>query len=192
MGASLTPSACATSMISGFGGPPAPRVILTPLVVSTCAAEAAGVGGGLAHACRRVWGVELSRRGQDFNFRHRKRLAFNREISSRKHNEADGYRKDRDADRRSFCRALVPHGQRRCGARNKTERFVQFVPHFSRRPSLRTSQSRESTLSQPILDRPPKAGLLFIPERARVFLLIFSPDTSRPRSHHRSTSATQR
>src|SRR6202142_983537 len=40
VGASLTPSACATSMISGFGGPPAPRVILTPLVVSTCAAEA--------------------------------------------------------------------------------------------------------------------------------------------------------
>src|SRR5271156_3586587 len=42
VGASLTPSACATSMISGFGGPPAPRVILTPLVVSTCAAEADG------------------------------------------------------------------------------------------------------------------------------------------------------
>jgi hypothetical protein len=45
VGASLTPSACATSMISGFGGPPDPRVILTPLVVSTCAAEAAGVAG---------------------------------------------------------------------------------------------------------------------------------------------------
>jgi hypothetical protein len=40
---SLAPNACATSMISGFGGPPDPRVILTPLVVSTCAAEAAGV-----------------------------------------------------------------------------------------------------------------------------------------------------
>jgi hypothetical protein len=44
-GGSLAPSACATSMISGFGGPPDPRVILTPLVVSTCAAEAAGVAG---------------------------------------------------------------------------------------------------------------------------------------------------
>jgi hypothetical protein len=43
VGASLAPSAWATSMISGFGGPPAPRVILTPLVISTCAAEAAGV-----------------------------------------------------------------------------------------------------------------------------------------------------
>jgi hypothetical protein len=40
VGATWTPSACATSMISGFGGPPAPRVILTPLVVSTCAGVA--------------------------------------------------------------------------------------------------------------------------------------------------------
>ena len=38
-GASLTPSARATSMISGFGGPPLPRVTLTPLVSSTCSAE---------------------------------------------------------------------------------------------------------------------------------------------------------
>jgi hypothetical protein len=45
VGGSWAPNACATSMISGFGGPPDPRVILTPLVVSTCAAEAAGVAG---------------------------------------------------------------------------------------------------------------------------------------------------
>src|ERR1700722_6436392 len=32
-------------MISRLGGPPDPRVILTPFVVSTCAAEAAGVAG---------------------------------------------------------------------------------------------------------------------------------------------------
>jgi hypothetical protein len=44
-GVSFAPNACATSMKSGFGGPPDPRVILTPLVVSTCAAEAAGVAG---------------------------------------------------------------------------------------------------------------------------------------------------
>lgn len=37
--------ACATSMNSGFGGPPLPPVTLTPLVVSTCAAEAAGAAG---------------------------------------------------------------------------------------------------------------------------------------------------
>ncbi len=43
MGASLAPNTRATSMIRGFGGPPGPRVILTPLVVSTCAADAAGV-----------------------------------------------------------------------------------------------------------------------------------------------------
>ena len=41
----MAPNACATSMISGFGGPPGPRVILTPFVVSTCAAEAADVAG---------------------------------------------------------------------------------------------------------------------------------------------------
>ena len=45
VGGSWAPNACATSMISGFGGPPDPRVILTLLVVSTCAAEAAGVAG---------------------------------------------------------------------------------------------------------------------------------------------------
>jgi hypothetical protein len=45
-GGSLAASACATSMISAFAGPPPdPRVILTPLVVSTCPAEAAGVAG---------------------------------------------------------------------------------------------------------------------------------------------------
>jgi hypothetical protein len=77
----------------------------------------------LAHACRRVWRVELSRRGQEFNFRHRKRLTFNREISSRKHNEANGYREDR-GDRRFFCRALVANRQRSCSAGSKTERFV--------------------------------------------------------------------
>jgi hypothetical protein len=35
-------SACATSMISAFGGPPLPRVTLTSLVASIGAAEAAG------------------------------------------------------------------------------------------------------------------------------------------------------
>ncbi len=35
-------SACATSMISGLDGPPLPWVTLTPFVVSTCTAEAAG------------------------------------------------------------------------------------------------------------------------------------------------------
>ncbi len=43
----LAPSACATSMISGLGRPSDPRVILTPFVVSTCAADAAGAA--------RVW-----------------------------------------------------------------------------------------------------------------------------------------
>jgi hypothetical protein len=42
MGASFAPNTRATSMISGFGGPPGPCVILTPLVVSTCAVDVAG------------------------------------------------------------------------------------------------------------------------------------------------------
>ncbi len=41
----LAPSACATSMISGACGLSDPCVILTPFVVSTCAAEAAGSAG---------------------------------------------------------------------------------------------------------------------------------------------------
>jgi hypothetical protein len=40
--AGLTPNACSTSIISGFGGPPGPRTTLTPLVASPSAARAAG------------------------------------------------------------------------------------------------------------------------------------------------------
>ena len=132
----MAPNACATSMISGFGGPPDPRVILTPLVVSTCVAEAAGVA--------RVWPTLAVASGAS-SFR-----------GAGKTNEANRYREDRGDRRRSFHWALVSHGQRRCAARNETERLVQFVPHFSRRLSVRTPQSRESTLSEPILGRPPK------------------------------------
>ena len=96
--------------------------------------------------------------GKTSTFATAKGSPLRRQISLRKHNEASGYREKHDANRRFFCWPLVANGQRSCGAESKTERFVQFVPHFSRRPSPRTSQSRKSTLSQPILGRPPKAG----------------------------------
>ena len=153
---SLAPNACATSMISGFGGPPDPRVILTPLVVSTCAAEAAG---GAA-----VWPTLAVTSGAS---------SFGGAGKTSTFATANGSPLTGKSRRGSITRPtaiariaatvaaplvgrLSRTAQRRCAARNKTERLVQFVPHFSRRLSLRTSQSRESTLSQPILGRPPK------------------------------------
>jgi hypothetical protein len=102
------------------------------------------------------------RGGQDLDLRHRKRLAVERQISSRKRQETDDDRKNRGADCRSFCRALALNG-RGCDAGRKTEWFVQFIPHFSRRPSFRTAQARESTLPQPILGDPLKASVSFSP-----------------------------
>jgi hypothetical protein len=76
------------------------------------------------------------RGGQDFNLRHRKRLAIDRRISSLKRQEAGDYRKNRDADGHFFCRTPRPNGRHNCDAGGKTKRFVHFIPHFSRRPSF--------------------------------------------------------
>jgi hypothetical protein len=42
------------------------------------------------------------RGGQDIDLRDGERLTVDRQISSRERKEADGYRKNRGADRRSF------------------------------------------------------------------------------------------
>ena len=171
-GGDLAPNACATSMISGFGGPPDPRVLLTPFVVSTCA-EGRRRRRGLDHACRGVRGVELRRRGHSFNFRHRERLAFDWKIWSWEHNEAERRSRESRRPSRHSSWALVPHGQRRCAARNKTERLVQFVPHFSRRPlAPNASESRMNLV--PAYSRSPAQDTRIQAVRAsfRFFALI--------------------
>ena len=58
-GASLTPSACATSMMSGFGGPPPPPVTLTPLAPFHWLRRGDGRRDGLAHTRRCIRGRTL-------------------------------------------------------------------------------------------------------------------------------------
>ena len=149
-GASLTPSACATSMMSGFGSPPPPPVTLTSLLPSICSAEAGGAMAWRTLAVVSGAGA-LCGAGKISTFATANGSPLSAKSRLRKRQEAGDYRENRDADGRPFRRALAPNGRRSWGAGSKTERFVQFVPHCSRRLSFRTAQARQSTLPEPIL-----------------------------------------
>jgi hypothetical protein len=83
-------------MMSAFGGPPFPRITLTPLVASTCSAEA--MGGAMASRTLAVVSrPQLSAAQVRLHLRQRKRLAVERRIASRNREEADRYRNSRSA-----------------------------------------------------------------------------------------------
>ena len=131
-------SACATSMMSALGAPPLPRVTLDPASPPSAPPRPPA---GRRFAARLP--LRLGRRA----FAARARLQLSPPQTARppqgnlaaEASRSQGYREDRNPGRRSDRRAPTPEGQRRGAARNKTERLVQFVPHFSRRPWLRTS-----------------------------------------------------
>ncbi len=88
-------------------------------------------------------GRGLGRRGQHFDFRHRERLASERRIAAREPEKAERERNSHSADDRTPGHANSANRRRSQGARGKTERFVQFVPHLRRRPSFLKSQGRQ-------------------------------------------------
>src|ERR1700690_131329 len=180
VGASLTPSACATSMISGFGGPPAPRVILTPLVVSTCAAE--------ADRGEAVW-LTLAVASGASSFRGAGKTST---FATANGSPLTGKsRRGSIARPTAIARIATPIVAcfigRLCtmataGAASETKPSGSSssshtsvdVPRFER---LRVAnQPCPSLFSIPAQARPSYS----YPTRGRVFRLIFSPDTSRP------------
>jgi hypothetical protein len=188
VGGSLAPNACATSMNSGFGGPPDPRVILTPLVVSTCAAEAAGVAG--------IW------------------LTF--AVAS----GASSFRGAGKTSTLATANGSPLTGKSRCGSISRPTPIARIatptvaarlIGRLSRTASADTAPatkpSGSSSSSHTSVDAPRSERLrvanqpcpsLFSAARrrypmqvARVFLPIFSPDTSRSQISPSPISATQ-
>jgi hypothetical protein len=171
----LATNACATLMKSGFGGLPDPRVILTPFVVSTCAAEAADVAG--------VWTTLAVASGVS---------SFGGAGKISTFATANGRPLTGKAGRGSITRptaiariaatvaaTLIGRLSRTASAdalpatkpSGSSSSSHTSVDAFS----LRTPQSRESTLSQPILGWPPR-----IPDAGGACLPPDS-DTSRSR-----------
>jgi hypothetical protein len=186
-GGSLAPNACATSMISGFGGPPDPRVILTPLVVSTCAAEAAGVAG--------IW-LTLAVASGASSFRGTGKTST---LAT-----ANGWPLTGKSGRGSITR---PTAITRIAATVATPLVGRLSRTASADPAPATKPSGSSSSSHTSVDASRSERLrvanqpcpsLFSAARrrypmqgARVFLPIFSPDTSRSQISPSSISATQ-
>jgi hypothetical protein len=185
-GGGLAPNACATSMISGFGGPPDPRVILTPLVVSTCAAEAAGVAG--------IW-LTLAVASGASSFRGAGRTST---LAT-----ANGSLLTGKSRRGSITR---PTAIARIAATVATSLVGRLSRTASADPARATKPSGSSSSSHTSVDASRSERLrvanqpcpsLFSDARrypmqwARVFLPIFSPDTSRSQISPSSTRATQ-
>ena len=176
VGRSLAPNACATSMISGFGGPADPRVILTPLVVSTCAAEATGVAG--------VWPTLAVASGAS-SFRGAGKTST---LAT-----ANGSLLSGKSRRGSITRPTAI-------ARIAATFAIPLVGRLSRTasadPAPETKPSGSSSSSHTLVDAPrfkrlrvanqPCPSLFSAARRrypmqgAQVFLPIFGPDTSRP------------
>lgn len=75
-------------------------------------------------------GRGLGRRGQQFDFRHRERLASERRIAAREPEKAERERDSYSDGDRTPGRANSANRRRGQSGRRKTERFVQFVPHL--------------------------------------------------------------
>jgi hypothetical protein len=186
-GGSLAPNACATSMISGFGGPPDPRVILTPLVVSTCAAEAAGVAG--------IW-LTLAVASGASSFRGTGKTST---LAT-----ANGWPLTGKSGRGSITR---PTATARIAATVATplvgrlSRTASADPVPATKPSGSSSSSHTSVdasrserlrvANQPCPSLFSAARRRYPMQGVRVFLPIFSPDTSRSQISPSSISAIQ-
>jgi hypothetical protein len=181
VGASRAPNACATSMISGFDGPPDPRVILTPFVVSTCAAEAAGVA--------RVWLTRAVASGAS-SFRGGGKIST---FATANGSALTGKSRLGSITRpTAIARIATPivafligrlcttagadpaPATKPSGSSSSSHTFVD-APRSER---LRVANQPCPSLFSDAYRRYPMQG-------AQVFLPILSPDTSQPRSHHR-------
>jgi hypothetical protein len=188
----LTASACATSMISGFGGPPGPRVILTPLVVSTCAAEADG-GEAVWLTLAVAFGASSFRgAGKTSTFATANGSPLTGKSRRGSITRPTAIARIATPIVASFIGRLCTTASagaapetKPSGSSSSSHTSVD-VPRFER---LRVAnQPCPSLFSIPAQGRPSYS----YPTRARIFRLIFSPDTSRPSSHHRSQARPNR
>jgi hypothetical protein len=186
-GGSLAPNACATSMKSGFGGPPDPRVILTPFVVSTCATEAVGVAG--------VWPTLAVASGAS-SFRGAGR---NSTLATANGSLLTG----------KSCRGSItrPTAIARIAATVATPLVGRLSRTASADPAPATKPSGSSSSFHTSVDAPRSERLRvanqpcpslfsdacrrYLMQGTRVFLPILSPDTSQPQISPSSVSATQ-
>jgi hypothetical protein len=183
----LAPNACATSMISGFGGPPDPRVILTPLIVSTCAAEAAGVA--------RVWPTLAVASGAS-SFRGAGKTST---LATANGSLLTGKsRRGRITRPTAIARIAATVAAPFIGRLSRTA-SADALP--ATKPSGSSSSSHTSVdaprferlrvANQPCPSLFSAARRRYPMQAAQVFLPIFSPDTSRSQIPPSSISATQ-
>jgi hypothetical protein len=188
----LAPNACATSMTSGFGGPPDPRVILTPSVVSTCAAEAAGVAG--------VWTTLAVVSGAS-SFRGAGKTST---FATANGSPATGKSRRGSMTRptaiaRIATPVAVPFVERLCPrgsaeARPEAKPSGSFSSSHTSVDAPRSERPRIANQPCPSLfsiARSRPSFLVILTQAARVFRLICGADTSRRQILRRPISATQ-
>ena len=180
-GVSLTPSAWATSIMSGLGGAPFPRVTLTPLTASTCSVEAAD--GAIASSTVGATSGAPGFRGvgKTSTFASANGSLLRGRFRRGSEEDADRGRDKRSARHHASGQAHAATGGAAARKQNRAVRPVR--PTLPPTPlALKVSGSRIS-LARGYTPPPSQAGAPLTPERRgrELFRLILTPETCRRR-----------